>query len=207
MIALVHGLGLSRRYFARLSPLLPEAVAVDLRGSSLDELTASLGLAVEPRTLIVANSLGAQIATELAVRSPQSVRALVLTGPTWDPAAAGVPEQLVRLFVDSYREQPSLVLTVLADYARQGPRQMLGTARAMLRHPIVERLAEVSVPVVIVRGSRDPICTQAWAEAAAAAPPDGRLVIVHGAAHGVDWSHPAAVVQAVEEVQESLGER
>jgi 2-hydroxy-6-oxonona-2,4-dienedioate hydrolase len=207
MIALVPGLGLSHRYFARLRPLLPEAQALDLNGSSLDELTASLGLAVRPGTLLVANSLGAQVATELAVRSPEKVRGLVLTGPTWDPAAPSVPGQLIRLLLDSYRELPSLVPVALLDYARRGPRQILAAAQAMLRHPMAERLAAVTAPVVVVRGSRDPIVGQAWAEQAAAAPADGRLVVVEGAAHAVDWSHPRAVLEVVQELEQSLGER
>ncbi len=206
MIALVHGLGLSRRYFARLQPLLPGSRAVDLHGASLDELTESLAAAVEPGSLLVANSLGAQIATELAVSSPEQVRALVLTGPTWDPAAPSVPEQFVRLVADSYREQPSLVPVALADYVRHGPLQILRAARSMLRHPMAERVAEVAVPVVVVRGSRDPICGEAWAERLAGVAVSGRLVVVHGAAHAVDWSHPGAVAHVVEELQEALGE-
>lgn len=206
MITLVHGLGLSHRYFARLQPLLPGSRAVDLEGTSLDALTDSLHRSVEPGSLIVANSLGAQIATELAVRSPGSVRALVLTGPTWDPAAPNLPAQFARLVADSYREQPSLVPVALADYARRGPRQILMAARAMLRHPMAARLAEVRVPVVVVRGGRDPICGQDWAELLAAAPVEGRLVVVPGAAHAVDWSHPGAVVQVVDELQQSLRE-
>ncbi len=207
MILLIHGLGLSRRYFARLEPLLPGSRAIDLEGTSLDEMTASVARVAEPGTLVVANSLGTQIATELAVRSPESVRGLVLSGPTWDPAAPSLPAQFVRLLADSYREQPSLVPVALADYARRGPLHILRAARSMLRHPIAERLAQVSVPVVIVRGSADPICGQRWAEQLAAAPADGRLVTVQGAAHAVDWSHPGAVVQVVEEVQQALGER
>ena len=207
MILLVHGLGLSHRYFARLQPLLPGSRAIDLEGTSLDAMTASVARAAAPGTLVVANSLGTQIATELAVRSPESVRALVLSGPTWDPAAPSLPAQFLRLLADSYREQPSLVPVALADYARRGPLHILQAARSMLRHPMAERLAQVSVPVVIVRGSGDPICSQQWAEQLAAAPADGRLVTVHGAAHAVDWSHPGAIVQAVEEVQQALGER
>ena len=207
MILLLHGLGLSHRYFARLQPLLPGPTAVDLQGTTLDDMTASVARAAERGTLVVANSLGAQIATELAVRSPESVRALVLTGPTWDPAAPSLPAQFLRLLADSYREQPSLVPVALADYARRGPLHILQAARSMLRHPMAERLAQVAAPVLIVRGSADPICTQQWAERLAAAPADGRLVTVQGAAHAVDWSHPGAVVQAVEEVQQALGER
>jgi pimeloyl-ACP methyl ester carboxylesterase len=207
VILLVHGLGLSHRYFGRLQPLLPGSRAIDLEGTTLDEMTASVARAAGPGTLVVANSLGTQIATELAVRSPESVGALVLTGPTWDPAAPSIPAQFLRLLADSYREQPSLVPVALADYARRGPWHILQAARSMLRHPMAERLAQVTVPVVIVRGSGDPICGRRWAEQLAAAPADGRLVTVHGAAHAVDWSHPGAVVQAVEEVQQALGER
>jgi 2-hydroxy-6-oxonona-2,4-dienedioate hydrolase len=207
MILLVHGLGLSHRYFARLQPLLPGARAVDLEGTSLEQMTASLARVAEPGTLVVANSLGTQIATELAARSPELVRGLVLSGPTWDPEAPSLPAQFLRLLADSYREQPSLVPVALADYARRGPWHIFRAARSMLRHSMVERLAQVSVPVVIVRGSADPICGQRWAERLAAAPADGRLVTVHGAAHAVDWSHPGALVQAVEEVQQALGER
>lgn len=207
MILLVHGLGLSHRYFARLQPLLPGARAIDLEGTSLDDMTASVARAAKPGAILVANSLGAQIATELAVRSPESVGALVLSGPTWDPAAPSVPAQFVRLLADSYREQPSLVPVALADYARSGPLRILRAARSMLRHPMADRLAQVSAPVVILRGSSDPICGRGWAEQLAAAPANGRLVTVHGAAHAVDWSHPGAVVQAVEELQQSLGER
>ena len=207
MIALVHGLGLSHRYFARLQPLLPGSRAVDLEGTSLDEMTASVARVLEPGTLLVANSLGAQIATELAVRSPESVRALVLSGPTWDPEAPSIPTQFLRLLADSYREQPSLVPVALADYARRGPLHILRAARSMMGHPMIERLAEVSMPVVIVRGSLDPICGQRWAESLAGAPADGRLVNVHGAAHAVEWSHPGAVFGVVDELQQALGER
>lgn len=203
----MHGLGLSHRYFARLQPLLPGSVAVDLEGTSVDDLVASVARVVEPGSLLVANSLGTQIATELAVRSPESVRALVLSGPTWDPAAPSMPAQFLRLLADSYREQPTLVPVALADYARRGPRHIFQAARSMLRHPMAERLAQVAAPVVIVRGSSDPVSGAAWAEQLAAAPPDGRLVTVPGAAHAVDWSHPGAVVQVVQEVEQALGER
>ena len=206
MILLVHGLGLSHRYYARLQPLLPDARTIDLEGTSLDEMTASVARAAGPGSLIVANSLGAQIATELAVRSPESVRSLVLTGPTWDPAAPSLPAQFLRLLADSYREQPSLVPVALADYARRGPLSIFRAARSMLAHSMIERLAQASVPVVIVRGSIDPICGTEWAEQLAAAPADGRLVTVPGAAHAVDWSHPGAVFQVVEEAQQALGE-
>lgn len=206
MIVLVHGLGLTHRYFQRLRPYLPAARAIDLQGSTLDEMNASLGGRVTEPAILVANSLGAQVATELAARSPALVRGLVLTGPTWDPAAPSVPQQFGRLLLDSYRESPSLVPVALLDYARRGPVPILRAARAMLRHPMADRLATVAAPVVVIRGSRDPICSQGWAERLAAAPRDGRLVVAEGAAHAVDWSHPAIVAETVHELEQRVGE-
>lgn len=187
-------------------PFLRDARAADLEGSSLDALTASLTRQAAPGSLFVANSLGAQVAVEAAVRTRGLARGLVLTGPTWDPAAPTVPRQFARLVLDSYREAPSLVPVALADYVRRGPLEILGTARSMLRHPMADRLAALRAPATIVRGERDPICTAAWAEYAAAAA-GATLRVVAGAAHAVDWSHPAAVVEAIEELEQRIRER
>jgi pimeloyl-ACP methyl ester carboxylesterase len=203
---LVHGLGVSHRYFRRLRRLLPRAAAPDLDGRSIDELTRSLERAVARPALLLANSLGCQVAAELAVRRPELVRALVLIGPTWDPAAPSLPRQFLRLLNGSYREPPSLLPVLAWEYLLWGPARMLAAARSMLRHPVAERLAEVAVPVVVVRGEHDPLCGAAWARLAAAVPRDGRLVVVPGAAHAVHWSHPAAVVEVVEELEDELGE-
>ena len=206
MTVLVHGLGVSHRYFRRLRRLLPAAAAPDLDGSSVDALTRSLERSLERPVLVVANSLGCQVAAELAVRRPELVRALVLIGPTWDPAAPSLPRQFLRLLNGSYREPPSLLPVLAWEYLLWGPPRMLAAARSMLRHPVGERLAAVSAPVVVIRGARDPICGAAWARLAAAAPPSGRLVVVPGAAHAVHWSHPGAVVEVVEELQDELDE-
>lgn len=200
MIALVHGLGLSHRYFARLSPLLPGATAVDLEGGTVSAMADALARAIEPGSLLVANSLGAQVAVELAAREPASASALILTGPTWDPAAPSVRAQLGRLLLDATREPFSVVPVVLADYARTGPVAMLQATREMLRHAVIDRLALVRVPVVVMRGSRDPICTQGWAGRLAATAPHGRLVVVPGAAHALEWSHPAVIARVALEL-------
>jgi pimeloyl-ACP methyl ester carboxylesterase len=206
VIVLVHGLGLSHRYYTRLQPLLPAAHAVDLHGGTLEALSDSLARQAPSRALLVANSLGAQVAVELAASGTIDVRGLVLTGPTCDLTAPSVGRQLLRLLRDSYREPPTLVPVALADYVRRGPRQILAEARGMMRHPMADTLARVQAPVIVLRGSRDPICSQAWAEELVRRAPDGRLRVVPGAAHAVDWSHPRVVVDAVEELEQQLGE-
>jgi pimeloyl-ACP methyl ester carboxylesterase len=205
VIVLVHGLGVSHRYFARLRRLLPAALAPDLAGASVDALTRSLEAAVGAPSLLVANSLGCQVAAELAVRRPELVRGLVLIGPTWDPGAPTVLQQLARLLNGSYREPPSLLPVLAYEYARWGPLRLLRTARSMLRHPVAERLARLDAQTVVVRGEYDTICSPPWARLAAGVA-RGRLVEVPGAAHAVHWSHPEAVVQAVEELLQQLAE-
>lgn len=201
---LVHGLGVSHRYFARLRRLLPRAQAPDLDGRTVDELTDSLVRVLRPRALLVANSLGCQVAGEAALRVP--VRGLVLIGPTWDPAAPTVARQLVRLLNGGYREPPSLIPVLVGEYARWGPRRILAGARSMLDHPFAERLALVDAPVVVVRGEHDPVCGGPWAELVAGVA-SAPLVTVPGAAHAVHWSHPEAVVEVVQKLEQRLGER
>jgi pimeloyl-ACP methyl ester carboxylesterase len=204
-IVLVHGLGVSHRYFARLRRLPPSAAAPDLGGDTVEELTRSLEASLETPSLLVANSLGCQVAAELAVRRPQLVCGLVLIGPTWDPAAPTIVRQFLRLLNGSYREPPSLVPLLVYEYALWGPRRLLATARSMLAHPVAERLASVAAPVVVGRGEHDAICSRPWARLAAGVA-RGPLVEVPGAAHAVHWSHPAAVVQVVEELLQQLAE-
>lgn len=150
--------------------------------------------------VLVANSLGAQLALELAVRRPELVESLVLVGPTGDPDRGQLVPQVVRLLACAAVEPPRLVPLVARDYARWGAPRLLRTARSMLEHRVDGLLARVAAPVTVVRGSHDPICSARWAERVASGVPAGRLVVVPGAAHAVHWSHPEVVARIVDEL-------
>lgn len=205
MIALVHGLGCTHRTFARLWPLLPGAQCPDLRGDSVESLAAELDALVPPGALLVANSLGCEAAVELALR-PGRISGLVLIGPTVDPRRRSLAPQLAALAVDCLREPLPLLLPLLRDYASWGPGRLARTAASMLGDPIERKLPLLDVPVVVVRGERDPICGQGWAAAAASLAPRGRLVVVRGAAHAAHWTQPEAVARVVEELEQELRE-
>ena len=149
------------------------------------------------RPVVVANSMGCQASVDVAVEEPERVAALVLVGPTVDPAARSLPRQATRLALDSLREPLRLNAVVLSDYARVGARRTLADARRMLAHRLEERLQLVGVPTLVVRGERDPIVPQAWAEQATRLLPDGALAIVPGAAHCAHFTHPEAVARAI----------
>jgi pimeloyl-ACP methyl ester carboxylesterase len=49
----------------------------------------------------------------------------------------------------------------------------------------------------VVRGTRDAIVPQHWAEEAAGLVPNGRLVVIERAAHTTNYSHPAWLADVV----------
>ena len=105
---------------------------------------------------------------------------------------------LWRVAMDSPREPLSLVPHVARDYLKAGPRRILATLKDSLRDRIEEKLSAVRVPVTIVTGERDPVSPPAWcARLARLVDPEGRLVVVPGAAHAVPFSHPSALAAEV----------
>jgi pimeloyl-ACP methyl ester carboxylesterase len=58
-------------------------------------------------------------------------------------------------------------------------------------------LPRIEVPALVVRGERDPMVPQNWAEKAVALLPKGRLVIIPGAAHTVVYFAPKQLTQVV----------
>jgi 2-hydroxy-6-oxonona-2,4-dienedioate hydrolase len=58
-------------------------------------------------------------------------------------------------------------------------------------------MRHVRVPTLVVRGSRDVIVPQRWAEEVTRLLPDGRLVIIPDAAHTLNYQKPAELTEAV----------
>ena len=62
---------------------------------------------------------------------------------------------------------------------------------------IEEKLPHVRVPALVVRGSKDPIVPQRWAEEVARLLPMGRLVVVPGAPHTLVYDAPLELARVV----------
>ena len=141
--------------------------------------------------LVVANSMGCQIVTALAVSRPDLVGPMVLIGPTVDPAHRAARRQLSRVLRDVVREPFSLVALTARDNAgRVDVRPLLTVARAALADRIEERLPLIGQRTVIVRGENDALVGGEWAEFAAGELPRGRLVVVPAEAHAVHFTRP-----------------
>jgi pimeloyl-ACP methyl ester carboxylesterase len=213
-LVLVHGHVASSRYMLpALRAFAPHCRvhAPDLPGwggsskpaqaLSLRELAAVLGAWADEigldRPIFLGNSLGCQILAELAVQRPALPAGLVLLGPTVDPTVRTLLSQALRLAADLPRERPSLWLVELADLMRMGPRRFVQIVRVMLDDCIEVKLPRITVPTLVVRGSRDPIAPQRWAEDAARLLPHGRLAVLPGAGHAANYSTPDRLVAAV----------
>jgi len=155
-----------------------------------DALARWMGAVGLGSAALVGNSLGCQIVADLAARHPELVGWIVLQGPTMDPRARSVPRQMARILLDAPREPSSLLPIQLRDYLAAGPRRAWRTFVYALEDRIEDNLPRVEMPALVVRGSRDPICPQRWAEEVAGLLPRGRLVVVPGAAHTLNFGAP-----------------
>jgi pimeloyl-ACP methyl ester carboxylesterase len=168
---------------------------------SIPQLADALGSWMDANQLssagLVANSLGCQVVVDLVVRRPELARALVLAGPTIDPHARAASVQIARWFRDWPGERPSLALAHLRDYARAGFRRSLQTFRFALADRIEDKLPFVQAPTLVVRGSRDTIVPQHWAEEATNLLPSARLAVIPGAPHCVNYSAPGPFARLI----------
>jgi pimeloyl-ACP methyl ester carboxylesterase len=145
-----------------------------------DHLADWLEAADLPPVAVLGNSFGCQVAVELAVRHPDRIRGLILVGPTMDPAARTASRQILRWLRDTAREDPLQLPILVRDIRDAGLPRVLRTLLYALRDPIEDKLPLVRVPVLVTRGSREPIVPVAWAGAAARLAPLGELAVVPG---------------------------
>lgn len=202
---LVHGIGVSSRYYTRLARALARTGGVhvvELPGfggaprpdvpSSVEDHAATLNAYVRStgldRPVLVGHSMGMQVVVEAALQEPALYLSVIGIGGVVDPSARTAWRQGLRLGLDTLREPPMANYAVLRDYLRTGPRWYLKTLPMMLGYRLEEALPRLTVPLLVLRGSRDPIATQPWAEQMQQLTPDARLVTLGRAAHVAMYS-------------------
>ncbi|NWL31916.1 alpha/beta fold hydrolase [Paenarthrobacter nitroguajacolicus] len=212
---LIHGIGVSHRYLARLHGVLASnapTYSLDLPGFggtpkpgrqlSVEDYGAFIAEALKScgidSYVLVGHSMGAQFAIEAALHAPEQVRQLVLMGPVVDSRHKNVWRQSLALSLDGVlRESPTSNLIVISDYIRCGPRWYLTELPVMMSYPTEKRLAGVHVPVLILRGSRDHVAGPDWALRLSRAVAQGRLVEIPGVGHVAQHMRPKAVADAI----------
>lgn len=227
-LVLVHGLGCSADYWVRNGAWLAAAgfrvLAPDLPGFGRTEGPRA-GLSIEQQAYAVSvfseavglssaaylgHSLSCQSVLELACSEPERVRALILAAPTGDRRKKRLVRETVGFLRDIPREPPSLVPFILDAYARAGVIRWMRTWFAGKRHDAFAAAAGVYAPAAVLVGDRDPVVSIHFASAMADALPNGRLRVIHGAAHAVIYDESekfnGAVVEFLEEVRAARGE-
>lgn len=208
---LVHGIGVSSRYF---HPLAVELAAssnvylVDLPGFgaapkpkqrdiTLDDHAAVLAAFLRRTELenpvLVGHSWGCQVVAALAEQHPDVSDRIVLMAPTMEPSARTVPRGMLRLFRDSLREPFRVVAIAAIDYlVRCRVPYLFQQMPNMMADRIEDRVGANGSPVLVLTGDRDPIASREWGAELASRAQFGRHREVHGP-HVVMHSDPRTV--------------
>ncbi|WP_245714961.1 alpha/beta fold hydrolase [Micromonospora inyonensis] len=152
-VLLVHGLAVSHRYLTPLATALAPTHPVyvpDLPGFGLSgppprpydavrhaaHLAAWLEAYALAPVCVLGHSFGAEVAAALAARHPDAVRAVVLAGPTSDPAARSRWGQARRWLLDTTREARLQLPVLLRDVRDAGPHRVYATLAHSVRNPV-----------------------------------------------------------------------
>ncbi|KQQ83218.1 alpha/beta hydrolase [Pseudarthrobacter sp. SL88] len=212
---LVHGIGVSHRYLRRLHEVLAataptysldlpgfggtprpgQQVSAEDYGAFIGEALASSGI---ESYILVGHSMGVQFTIEATHHAPDRVRQLVLMGPVVDERHRTVPRQSVALFLDALlRESASSNWAVLSDYFRCGPRWYFTELPVMMNYRTEERLAEIDLPVLVLRGGEDQVAGPEWSRRLAATARHGHFAEIPGAGHVAQHLRPQQVAEAI----------
>ncbi|WP_199484450.1 alpha/beta fold hydrolase, partial [Microbacterium sp. C448] len=112
--------------------------------------------------VLVGHSMGAQWVVELARQRPDLAASVVLIGPVADDEHRTIRAQSLALALDTLGEPPVVNAIVFAEYIRCGMPWYLTQLRHMMAYPIEDGVADLVVPVLIVRGGNDPVAGLEW---------------------------------------------
>lgn len=211
----VHGFAISGAYLMPTARLLTGHVNVvpDLPGygrsarpertlgipALADALLALLDALELDKAVLLGNSMGCPVILEAAHTAPERVHRLVLVSPAGGVQNQPLARALGQLAVDVARESPRMAPVALPDYARFGAVSALRLFAEMTRFPSLGRLLHAPVPSLAVLGSRDPLMPRPHRvrEIASLAPEDLTVVVIRGAAHALNFSHPGELANVV----------
>ena len=213
-IVMVHGYMVSGRYMEPTGRLLTPYYPVyipDLPGfgnsgkpqhvlnttelaDALAEWMQKLGL---KQAVLIGNSYGCQIITALALRYPELVQSEVLIGPTVNPHAQNLFLLAISWAAALVQEPPSLIGICFQSLLKSSLWEDILTLRNIHDDHIADRLPRIQVPVLVVRGSRDTLVPQNWAEEATALLPQGELYVIKGGIHAVNYDSPVPLDEII----------
>lgn len=181
VFVLIHGAGMSGAYFAPLAKALStryRVMNIDMpgfgrcpgKGSALTiaELAVSVRITMVragvSRPVLAGQSMGCQVVAEILRQDAGAGRAAILMGPTVNAAERTIGRQLWRLLEDYTRESWRVNATLLRAFLQCGLWQYWRTVRYMMDDALEAKIGDITVPVLVLRGVRDPISRRAWCD-------------------------------------------
>ena len=184
------------------------------------QLLSRLGVG---RAIVGGNSLGGEIAWQLALADPAHVAGLVLVdaaGHKFEPESMPLGFRIARIPVlrepmrwvlprraiedsvlDVYGDKSRVTAALVDRYyelaLREGNRVALMQRMDQLAPGPVERLGEIKVPTLILWGERDRLIPLRWGREFEKAIPGSRLVVFPGLGHVPQEEDPAATLAAL----------
>lgn len=212
----VHGFGISGSYLMPTARLLADSarqVVPDLPGYGrsqrpptpltipqlADSLVRILDAMRIDRAILIGNSMGCPVIAEMCHHYPDRVAGVVLVAPAGGIQNRPLRRAIGQLAVDGVRESPRMATVAVPDYVKFGPVNALKLFAALTRYPSLERLLEMDVKALAVLGSKDPLMPtrERVLEIASQMPHNVTVVVITGAAHAVNFSHPGELAHVI----------
>ena len=212
----VSGFGLSGRYLLPTAERLAgefHTLVPDLPGSGrsgrptpalgIDGLADALAAFLDDRGIasatLVGNSMGCAVICAFAYRHPERIHRAVLVSPAGGAYNQPLPRAMRQIAHDGLREPVRIMPVVVPDYLRFGVRSTIDLFRTLTHFPSLERILALRVPTLAVIGQRDPLMPGATRLAEIAAQTENRvlMVIIHGAAHAINFTHPGELSNVI----------
>lgn len=212
---IVHGLGMSKDAYPTLVGRLRaqgRVIGVDLPGFgssprpggewSIDDLALAVVEVLDQLDVrgarIIGHSMGCQVAVEVALRASERVSDITLVAPTLDPRTRSEFAVIGRFIADSIDLNPLVVWRGLRQYVRTDTLWLARKLDVMREHDMIGRFAELTCPVLILRGEDDKVVTAPWCEQLAdAASAPVRVLTVKGRGHETMLDGAQDVARAV----------
>lgn len=211
---MVHGLGVASSYMIPLAQRLasqfrvyipefpgfgesskPEKVLdVTSMAASLLEWMDIVGVA---QPALFGNSLGCQIIVRAIEMQPDVAACAILQGPTVDREARTIRQQVFRLLRDAPHERTAMLGVAIRDYHKAGPWRMLQTLRYALADDVENAVPHVETPVMVLRGTRDPVAPDRWTRELARRLPHSVHRTIECGPHAVHFTMPDEVAAVI----------
>jgi pimeloyl-ACP methyl ester carboxylesterase len=193
-------------------PILDEALADPSVGGLTEHVRAFLDALEIDRAVVGGNSLGGHLALELALRYPQRVSGLILTGSSGlfersfsrgvphVPTTEFVRQKMEEIFYDTSLVTPAWVDAVHRTLtSRAAARRILQVARSAKRSNLESRLGEIAAPTLVLWGKDDRITPPEVAERFGALIPNAEVVFIANCGHAPMLEQPAVFNAVVED--------